>query len=306
MTGKRRLTHPAELQPTGAASRIRRVEVIANVASGSVGEDAPAEVAKIFADFGVEANVCAPETKDLTDCLRGCIDRAPDLLVVLAGDGTARAAAELCGPKGPMIAPLPGGTMNMLPHAVYGPRSWQDALTIALAQGEEQTIGGGEVEGHRFLVAAILGSPALWAPAREAARFGQTKLAFLRARRAFRRAFTGRLRYILDEGPREKAEALVFMCPISSRALNEEEETLEAAALNVHSAADAFRLGVNALVRDWRDDRSVESQRCKLARIWSAQGVPAILDGEAVRLKSLTEVRYQPAVARILAIPKDV
>jgi diacylglycerol kinase family enzyme len=192
--------------------------VIANVASGSVGEDAPQEVGKIFADFGVDANVCAPETKDLADCLKDCIDRAPDLLVVLAGDGTARAAAELAGPDGPMIAPLPGGTMNMLPHAVYGPRSWQDALTIALAQGEERTIGGGEVEGHRFLVAAILGSPALWAPAREAARFGEITLAMRRAQRAFRRAFSGRLRYILDDGPREKAEALVFMCPIASRA----------------------------------------------------------------------------------------
>ena len=280
--------------------------MIANIASGSVGEGAPEEVGKIFADFGVDANVCAPETKDLSDCLRDCIDRAPDLLVVLAGDGTARAAAELAGMDGPMIAPLPGGTMNMLPHAVYGERSWQDALTVALAQGEERTIGGGEVEGHRFLVAAILGSPALWAPAREAARFGEFGLAMRRARRAFRRAFSGRLRYNLDDGPREKAEALVFMCPIASRVLDEDEDALEAAALNVRGAADALRLGVNALVRDWREDRSVETQRCQLARIWSREGVPAILDGESVRLKRLAEVRWDPAVARILALPKGV
>jgi diacylglycerol kinase family enzyme len=278
--------------------------VIANVASGSVGPDAPDEIAKIFADFGIPANVCAPSTNDLTNCLRRSIDAAPDLLVVLAGDGTARAAAELCGPKGPIIAPLPGGTMNMLPHAVYGARSWQDALTVALAEGEERLLGGGEVEGHRFLVAAIMGSPALWAPAREAARHGKPKLAWARARRAFRRAFTGRLRYILDDGPREKAEAMIFMCPIASKAIDSEAQALEAAALDVTSAGQALRLGINALVSDWRTDPAVESQTCRLARVWSAQGIPAILDGESVSLKALTEVRYDPAVARVLSIPR--
>ncbi|MGA0605637.1 diacylglycerol/lipid kinase family protein [Phenylobacterium sp. VNQ135] len=287
-------------------TQIRKVEVVANVASGSVNDDAPQQLGKIFADFGVTANVCAPETHELTDCLRRAVDAAPDLLVVLAGDGTARAAAELCGPDGPMLAPLPGGTMNMLPHAIYGVRPWQDALTIALAQGEERAIGGGEVEGHRFMVAAILGSPALWAPAREAARFGRRRLAWTRAKRAIRQAFTGRLRYALDGGPREKAEAMVFMCPTTSRALTDEEQVLEAAALDVTGVADVLRLGLNALVRDWRDDPAVASRRCRHARIWSAQGIPAVLDGESVRLKSATEVRYTPQVARVLSIPKDV
>lgn len=302
----RRLPIPADAAAKGPMPAIRRVEVIVNVASGSVDADAPQEAEKILADAGVSANVCAPATDELGDCLRRAVDSAPDLLVVLAGDGTARAAAEMCGPEGPVLAPLPGGTMNMLPHAVYGARPWQDALTIALAQGEPRLIGGGVVEDHKFMVAAILGSPALWAPAREAARYGRKKLAWVRAKRAFRRAFTGRLRYALDPGPREKAEALIFMCPTTSRALADEEQALEAAAVNVNNAAQVFRLGINALVRDWRDDPAVESRRCRLARIWSAQGVPAVLDGESVRLKAVTEVRYEPAVARILAIPKDV
>jgi diacylglycerol kinase family enzyme len=287
-------------------TRIRRVEVVANIASGSVGEDAPDEAEKIFADFGMAAHICAPSTEELGACLRAAVDANPDLLVVIAGDGTARAAAEMCGPDGPMVAPLPGGTMNMLPHAIYGPRSWQDALTIALAQGSERMLGGGQVEGHRFLVAAILGSPALWAPAREAARFGQKKLALLRARRAFRRAFSGRLRYILDSGPREKAEALTFMCPVASRAMNDDDQALEAAALDVKGAADAFRLGFHALTGDWRDDPGVEVEHCQVARVWAAHGIPAILDGESVRLKSLAEVTFNPRVVRVLGIPKDV
>ncbi len=281
------------------------MEVVANVASGSVGRTAPAEIEKILSDFGLAPHVWTPEPADLVTCLRAAVDAAPDLLIVLAGDGTARAAAEIAGPDGPMIAPLPGGTMNMLPHAIYGQRTWQAALPIALEKGFERSIGGGEVDGHSFLVAAIMGSPALWAPAREAARFGKPKLAWLRARRALRRAFAGRLRYILDSGQREKAEALIFMCPLTSRAMDNDEAALEAAALDVRDTLDAFRLGFHALTGDWRDAPGVDMAQCKVARVWSAHGIPAILDGETVQLKTLAEVRYNPKVARILAIPKD-
>ena len=50
--------------------------------------------------------------------VRAAVDAAPDLLIVLAGDGTARLAAELCGLDGPLVAPMAGGTLNMLPHAL--------------------------------------------------------------------------------------------------------------------------------------------------------------------------------------------
>ena len=280
--------------------------MVANLASGGVAKDAPEEIEKIFADHGLAAHVCAPETHDLTNCLRAAIDSAPDLLVVLAGDGTARTAAELCGPDGPVLAPLPGGTMNMLPRALYGARSWQDALTVALAEGTERVIGGGEIEGRPFLVAAVLGSPALWGPAREAARYHEPLKALARARRAFRRAFTGRLRYAIEDEAREKAEALVFMCPHVSRVMADEDRALEAAALDVRGAADAFRLGVNALIRDWRDDPAVQNRPCRKARVWAAGGIPALLDGELVRLQTYAEVHYRPALARMLVIPKDV
>lgn len=242
---------------------------------------------------------------DLRSCLQRAVDAAPDLLVVLAGDGTARLAAELCGPKGPLLAPIPGGTMNMLPHAIYGQRPWEDALRLALDKGEARDIGGGQVEGHRFLCAAILGSPALLAPAREAMREGHLRLAWSRAVRAYRRAFTGRLRYSLDGAPRAKAEALLLMCPVASKVMDADDSALEAASLDVEGVGQILRLGLNALVRDWREDPAVESQRCQSARVWSPQSIPALLDGETVRLNGVTEIRYERCVARVLAPPKD-
>jgi diacylglycerol kinase family enzyme len=279
---------------------------MANVHSGGVDADAPGEIEKILVDHGLSANVRAPEKGDLSNCLRAAVDAAPDLLIVLAGDGTVRAAAELCGPDGPLIAPLPGGTMNMLAHALYGPRSWQTALSLALAQGCERVVGGGSVESHSFLVAGVFGAPALWAQAREAARERRPGLAWMRALRAFRRAFAGRLRYAIEGGPRRKAEALVCMCPLTSRALGSDEMALEAAALDLNGALDAFRLGFYALAGDWREAPGVAVERCRTARIWAAREIPAILDGESVRLKASSQVNYAERLARILAVPKDL
>jgi len=286
-------------------TRLQRVEVIANVASGGVGADAPETAAKILAEHGVAANVHAPALGELERAIKAAVDAGPDLIVVIAGDGTARATAEAAGPKGPMVAPLPGGTMNMLPKAVYGQLAWPEALAAILDRGEERMIGGGAVGGRTFLVAAILGAPALWAPAREAVREGRPKLAWLRAQRALGRAFTGRLRYTLDDGLREKAEALTFMCPLTSRILEDEDQALEAAALDVADAGQAFRLGVQALVGDWRDDPNVAVARCRLARVWASGGIPALLDGELVRLGRLAEITWRPQVARILGLPRD-
>lgn len=195
--------------------------------------------------------------------------------------------------------------MNMLPQALYGQRAWPDALAEALSRGEPRMIGGGEVEGRTFLVAAIIGAPALWAPAREAMREGRPRLAILRARRALARAFTGRLRYGLDGGVRGKTEALALLCPLTSRAMNDDEAALEVAALDPSGAAEAFRLGLQAMLGDWRDAPSVQVTRSRAVRVWAAGRIPALLDGESVRLERIAEVRYRPDVVRLLALPGD-
>lgn len=279
-----------------------RVEVIANIASGSVGKTAPAQAEAILAEHGVEGLVHAPGEGELNACLRAAIDRKPDALLVVAGDGTARAAAEMAGPDGPLIAPLPGGTMNMLPHALYGAIPWPEAMANCLKDGggKARMISGGEINGRVFFVAAILGSPALWADAREAARAGRADLALMRAQRALRRAFSGRLRYVLDGRPKGKTEALSLMCPLVSAGLHEDEQALEAAALDPTSALDIFRLGVNTVTGNWRNDPSVVVGRCRVGKVWAGGRIPAILDGEPVRLDDTVSIRFRPKAFRAL------
>lgn len=283
---------------------MRRVEIIANIASGSVGADAPAVAEKILAEHGVAGTVHAPGDGELDACLRKVIDSAPDAVFIVAGDGTARAAAEISGPDGPPIAPLPGGTMNMLPRAFYGERSWPEAMAACLAEGTPRMVSGGEVGGHLFFVAAILGSPALWADAREAARAGQLRQTVARAHRAFRRAFSGRLRFTLDGRPKQKSEALTLMCPLVSSALDENERALEAAALDPSNAMEVFRLGVSALTGDWRDDPSVSVERCRIGRVWAGGRIPAILDGEPMRLEPEVQIRFRPKAFRAVVLPE--
>jgi diacylglycerol kinase family enzyme len=57
-----------------------RVEVVTNIASGSVGKDAPAQAEAILAEHGVTGRVHAPSEGELTACLRDAIDAKPDAI----------------------------------------------------------------------------------------------------------------------------------------------------------------------------------------------------------------------------------
>jgi len=285
------------------APRLDRIEVVANPLSGSVGPDAREKIEAILAEAGVTARIETPESAQINATIRAAIDRKPDLLVIIAGDGTARCAAEMAGLDGPLVAPLPGGTMNMLPRALYGERDWATALKDTLADGRIRPVSGGEVGGHRFYVGALLGSPALWALAREAVRERRFHLAFRRARRAARKAFSGRLRFSIEGGPLQKAEALQIMCPLVSRAMNDDEPLLEAVALDPASAAEAFRLGIRTLTGGWRRDPAVEVFRCKRAHAWASGTIAASIDGEPIRLPRHVEIRYHAEAFRALAPP---
>ena len=298
----------AAAAPEGVRAPLGRVALVANPASGSVGPGASDEAVALISALGYTVEAAAPSPDGLVEALQTAVRSSPDILVILAGDGTARAAATLCGPEGPLLVPLPGGTMNMLSHALYGPVPWEAALTTALTEGVERPVGGGEVNGQFFYVAAILGTPALMARAREAARGWRLGLAILRARRAFRGAFRTHLRFSLDGGEARRAEVLTLICPLVSKAAPD-ESALEAAAINPSQPGEILRLGFRALfgdllggaVGDWRDDPSVSVGLCQEARVWGRRSIPATLDGEPVRLGRKSRIRFHKVAFRALA-----
>lgn len=290
---------------TMEAPPIRRIAVVVNPLSGSTNAKSLDEVKAIVEAAGVEAECVAASGDALVPALKAAVDSAPDLLVIVAGDGTARAAAELAGPKGVLIAPLPGGTMNMLPRALYGTRDWHSALKEILEDGVVCEVSGGEVNGSTFFVAAILGAPALWAEAREAARELKPLTAFRRARRALSMAFTGRLRFIFDGKLPDRAEALILLCPLISPELDADDLALEAVALDPTDASEAFRLAFHAVTDGWRRDPAVNNMKIRRGRVWASGHIPAVLDGEPRRLPRRVEVRFKPRAFKALR-PREI
>ena len=279
---------------------LNRVVVLVNPLSGSVGPRAAGEVEAILAEYPCESEVVSLDGSRIDAQIDEALASNPDVLFVLAGDGTARAVASKAGPKGPLVAPLPGGTMNMLPKALYGTTDWKAALRSALEDGAPQSVSGGMVQGEAFYCAAILGSPALWAPAREAMRTGKLSLAWAYGRRALRRAFTGRLRFSLDGAPRKKTEALVLISPMISRALDE-PVGLEAAAMDPSDTSQAFRLAATALFSDWRKDASVTTKPARSIEVWGRSKIPAVIDGEPTLLPHETRITFIPRAFQALA-----
>jgi len=278
--------------------------MLVNPLSGGVGPRAIAEAETILSEYACDASVVSLEGDQFDQLIQDALDARPDVLFVLAGDGTAGTIASRAGADGPLVAPLPGGTMNMLPRALYGTADWKVALKRALEEGAPQCVAGGEVTDgeikQAFYCAAIMGSPALWAPAREAMRTGKLKLAWLYARRAFKRAFSGRLRFSLDQRPERRAEALVLISPMISRAM-EENTGLEAAAMNPSDAMEAFRLAAHAVMDDWRQDPAVTTRATRNVTIRARSRIPAVIDGEPVLLRHEAKVRFIPKAFQALA-----
>jgi diacylglycerol kinase family enzyme len=287
----------------GKATRI--ITAVINRAAGRAGPKAAHEMAAVFEQAGVKAAIHAPELQDLTATLKQAVAEKPDVLVLLAGDGTARFVAELCGPKGPLLAPLPGGTMNMLPKALYGEVEWRHALRDTLAHGVERKVGGGEIGGHTFYCAAMIGATARFAPAREAVRGRELIDALRKARDAYARAFGGRVRFELNGGVHHKAQSLTLLTPMISKAMDNDSRSMEVAAIDPANAAEAVRLSarvvLSALVGDWRTDPAVHLGRARQGRVWANRSIPALLDGESVRLGRHAEFKFHPHAFRALA-----
>ncbi|WP_439470305.1 diacylglycerol/lipid kinase family protein [Brevundimonas sp.] len=293
-----------ETRPLTPHLALSRVLMLVNPLSGSVGPRAAGEAEAILSEYDCEASVVSLEGGQFDEQIQAALDAKPDVLFVLAGDGTAGTIASRAGPDGPLVAPLPGGTMNMLPRALYGTADWKLALRRALEEGAPQDVAGGEVTDgevtQSFYCAAIMGSPALWAPAREAMRTGKVKLAWLHARRALKRAFSGRLRFSLDGRKERRAEALVLISPMISRAM-EENTGLEAAAMNPSDAMEAFRLAAHAVMDDWRHDPAVSTRATQKVAVRARSRIPAVIDGEPIQLRHEASVRFIRKAFKALA-----
>lgn len=286
-----------------AAVRLRSIVALVNPKSGSVAAGALDVLRARAAAAGLMLEARLVE-QDWPGAVRAAVARAPDAIAILGGDGTARCAAESVDWRAPPLLLLPGGTMNMLPHALYGDLAWPDVFDAVAARGVVTTLHGAEADGRAFFVAAIFGTPALAQPAREAAREGRVLAAAAHLRRvmtlAFRVKITARTRYKVLR----RAEAIAILAPAVSAL--DDARRLEIAAVSAESLADGARLGLRALLGDWRADAAAAITDSASVDLVSLRPIPATLDGEAARFGRRVRVAVRRNPVRVLRLPETL
>jgi diacylglycerol kinase family enzyme len=278
----------------------KRIVAVLNTESGSCAPDSADQIKEVFNQAGLShAKIVSVGSGELEHALDDAVANS-DVLVVLGGDGTIAAAASRCGGSGSLLIPLPGGTMNMLPKALYGERSWRDALAETLADPEVHDVSGGKAEDRPFFCVAVLGAPSLWAKTREAVRKGDLIEAAKRSITAVRRSVGIALEYDFGDSLKGSAEAVAVICPAVSKAMSEDERTLEAAALDPETAAAFFGLAFHSVFDDWRNDASVSRAKVKAVRVTGHGAVPVMLDGETVEMGRTVNISFVPVAFRAL------
>jgi len=277
-----------------------KVGAILNTSSGSCDSESEQKIFSILTRAGiVEPKVWCGEAKEMERSFAEAAGHKLEVLIVLGGDGTIRTAAEACAKKGSYLIPLPGGTMNMLSRALYGDVAWEEALKNTLAAPSLKVLSGGRIAGKQFLIAAIVGAPALLAEPRESVREGNVVDAIEKGSVAFRKMFETKIQYLISGEMKGEAEAVAVICPLISEQMSDSDQAFEAAIIDVESAAEVVRLATTAAFGKWRDDRNILLTKTKRVDVQSNKDIPATLDGERVNLGRSAEIDF---VSRALTV----
>ena len=277
-----------------------KVGAIINTSSGGCDSESEQKIFSILTPAGiVEPKVWCGEAKEMERSFAEAAGHKLEVLIVLGGDGTIRTAAEVCAEKGPYLIPLPGGTMNMLPRALYGDVAWEESLKNTLAAPSLKVLSGGRIAGKQFLIAAIVGAPALLVEPRESMREGNIVDAIEKGSVAFRKMFETKIQYLISGGMKGEAKAVALICPLISEQMSDSEQALEAAVVDVESAAEVVGLATTAAFGKWRDDRNILLTKTKRVDVKSSKDIPATLDGERVNLGRSAEIDF---VSRALTV----
>jgi diacylglycerol kinase family enzyme len=282
-----------------------KVGVIINTSSGGCDLESEQKMLSILTGAGVvEPKVWCGEAKEMERFFAEAAGQKLEVLIVLGGDGTIRTAAEACAEKGSYLIPLPGGTMNMLPRALYGNVSWEEALKKTLTAPSTKVLSGGRVANKRFFIAAIVGAPALWTQPRESMREGNIADAIKKGSVAFRRMFETKVQYLISGGAKGETEAVALICPLISEEMSDSEQALEAAIIDVENAAEVIGLATTAAFGKWRDDRNILLTKTKRVNVQSTKEISATLDGEKVNLGRSAEIDFVSEALTVLVRAK--
>jgi len=272
--------------------------LLVNTRAGTVsrlGVSAVIEAAR--SAFGADLFV---ETGDGPDMLAGferLRRRGVDRLLVAGGDGTVAGVAAKASEAGIALAPLPGGTLNLLPRRLYGDIALLDLLPrLKWAQTRPYPLMAANDE--VFLLAAMFGMAYPVTRMREKLREGEVGRLPARAAVLARRVFRRRCRYAADGEEEARAEIILAANGplddvLAAKVWDGETLPLEAAAgrwRNLFDVARAFGLqAAGASSLDPATDRfGFDTLRVRDA---GRRHTRLVLDGEPVRIDGPVTVK---------------
>src|SRR6266536_2843166 len=274
---------------------------IINTSSGGCDSGSEAQLLNILQDAGVtNCKTWCGQADQMERSFAEAAAHKLDVLIVLGGDGTIRTAAGACSRRGMYLLPVPGGTMNMLPRALYGDVSWKNALKNTLAHPVTKVLSGGRVEDNQFFVAAIVGVPALWAETRESIREGDIVDAIKTGAVAFQGMFATKIQYFISSETKGEAEVIAVICPLISEQMSESEQALETAVINLENAAELIRFATAAAVGKWRDGGNISLSKTTRVTVQSTTDIPIFLDGERVKIGKKAEITFVPQAVNVI------
>jgi len=281
-----------------------KLAAIINPLSRTVPGGASDELKAAVASAGHTLVSLASSTDDLRAAARAATKSGADAIIVWGGDGTLACVLSMSGAGGPPVLTLPGGTMNMLSRRLHGEGTWYEILDRVLAVPEERVIAAGDVEGHRFYVAALFGKLTGLAESREAVRKGQLLDAAQTLMEGDVLDVETRLRFHCGQaGNPGKDGGNVIEAVAAAIALKGgPRPAFDVAAIDPANTLELFSTAMDAMIHGWKGAEAVERNMTSSVTIEGLDGVPipCTLDGEQMQFETPVEVRLIKRAAKVL------
>ncbi len=300
----------------GSNAGSNAVCVVVNRSAGALigGGDAIGEIRAAFHARGMHADFIALDAGNLPERIKLARDSGAGTIVVAGGDVTIACAAQVLADSDVSLGILPSGTMNLLARDLSFPIGDLDAAVHVIATGRPRYIDVGEVNGHVFLCASMLGLPTRLAVHREAARGGSEFALWGRFLRAAVRALSVArpMRLHLVAGSESRIARTVSLS-ISVNMLGAGSDRqfgrgcLDGGQLGVYTFRrlrfiDTLRIAVAAMFGRVHDDPAIEESSVPDLTVVSHRPALRVMnDGEMLLLSTPLRYRVRPRALKVIA-----
>ena len=253
--------------------------------------------------------------KGAAPAIEQAIGHGVQTVIVCGGDGTVMSAVNALGKADAdlKLAIVPGGTANLLAHALEIPLDVEGAINAAL-DGDERRIDLGECGDTLFALGLGLGLTeklVSGASSEEKERLG--RWAYVKAMLEEVGSKPSNFTYSLDGGPGQSARGVAVVVANAGTVSGHiefapgakmDDGELNLVILHRLNAPDLLRLGWKCLFGDLKHDRALTCVTGKTLCIQSDPPLDLQVDGEIVKLRPPLEVVVRPGALRV-AVPSE-